>query len=128
MQILTTVTVNQILTENSKKQLYKTFSERKQQLQKEIDQLKFEMKRMEKTKKYHVPALRSHFEKEIDQRYEKIKIIEFQIEQLNILPLGSVLKEREIQGLVDIKVGDHWNEAVLNRTITVKDGIIQEIK
>jgi len=128
MQIITTITVNQILTESSKKQLFLSFQERRQQLLKEIDQLKFEMKRMEKMKKYPVSSINTYFEKEIENRKDKVKLLEFQIEQLELLPLGSELKEREIQGLIDINIGDNWNETLLNRKITVKDGMIIDIK
>ncbi|MEK6454041.1 YlqD family protein [Caldifermentibacillus hisashii] len=128
MQIITTITVNQILTESSKKQLFISFQERRQQLLKEIDQLKFEMKRMEKMKKYPVSSINTYFEKEIEKRKEKVKLLEFQIEQLDLLPLGSELKEREIQGLIDVNIGDNWNESLLNRKITVKDGIVIDIK
>ncbi|MCU9593116.1 YlqD family protein [Caldibacillus thermolactis] len=127
MQILTTVTVNQILTEKSREKLFHTFQNRKQALQKEIDQLKFEKKRLEKTKKYNIKMLHNYFEKEIENRNEKIKLLEFQIEQLEILPLGSQLKEREVQGLVNVEVGDKWNDN-LNKTIVVKDGVITEIR
>jgi hypothetical protein len=128
MQIITTITVNQILTESSKKQLFISFQERRQQLLKEIDQLTFEMKRMEKMKKYPVSSINTYFEKEIEKRKDKVKLLEFQIEQLELLPLGSELKEREIQGLIDVNIGDNWNESLLNRKITVKDGIVVEIK
>ncbi|WP_346217061.1 YlqD family protein [Caldifermentibacillus hisashii] len=128
MQIITTITVNQILTESSKKQLFISFQERRQQLLKEIDQLKFEMKRMEKMKKYPVSSINTYFEKEIEKRKEKVKLLEFQIEQLDLLPLGSELKEREIQGLIDVNIGDNWNESLLNRKITVKDGNVVDIK
>ncbi|MCB5934008.1 YlqD family protein [Caldibacillus thermoamylovorans] len=128
MQIITTITVNQILTESSKKQLFISFQERRQQLLKEIDQLKFEMKRMEKMKKYPVSSINTYFEKEIEKRKEKVKLLEFQIEQLDLLPIGSELKEREIQGLIDVNIGDNWNESLLNRKITVKDGIVVDIK
>lgn len=71
--------------------------------------------------------LHNYFEKEIENRNEKIKLLEFQIEQLEILPLGSQLKEREVQGLVNVEVGDKWNDN-LNKTIVVKDGVITEIR
>lgn len=127
MQIITTVTVNQVLTEKSREKLFNSFQSRKLELQKEIDQLKFERKRLEKTKKYNINMLHNYFEKEIENRNEKIKLLDFQLEQLEILPLGSQLKEREVQGLVNVEVGDKWDD-FLNKTIVVKDGIITEIR
>lgn len=128
MKLITTVTVKQILTENSKRKLHDSFSDRKLQLQKEIEQLHFEMKRMEKSKKYSTAALREYFNKEVNSRDEKIKLLDFQLDQLELLPIGSEIKEREIQGMIDVEVGDNWNDMIVGKTIIVKDGIIVDIK
>lgn len=128
MKILTKVTVKQILTENSKRELFQSFSERKRLLQKEVEQLRFELKRAEKAKKYPVSHLRQLFEKEIDTRLDKIKLLDFQMEQLDLLPIGSELKEDEVQGLVDVKVGDSWENVRLEKSIIVKDGVIVDIQ
>lgn len=128
MKIIQTVTVKQILTENSREKLLSTFAQQKQQLQKECDQLLFEMKKLERTRKYPTSSLKSQFDKEIDLRKEKTKLIDFQIEQVQMLPYGSELKEKDIQALVDIEVGDDWNEVTKGKTVIVKDGIITEIR
>lgn len=127
MQLIQTVVVKQILTETSKQHLFEQFQERKLHFQKECDQLQFELKRLEKSKTFSQGALKKHFEKEIQTRREKIKLLEFQIEQLHILPVGSELKEKEVQALVDVKVGDVWSPSE-NPTIVIKDGKIEEIR
>jgi hypothetical protein len=127
MQLIQTVVVKQILTENSKQELLMQFQDRKLQFQKECDQLQFELKRLERSKTYSQSALIKHFEKEIEMRREKIKLLEFQIEQLHILPIGSELKEKEVQALVEVQVGDTWS-ASEQHTIIIKDGIIEEIR
>lgn len=128
MKILQTVVVKQILTENSKEKLLNKYIERKLQLGKESDQLHFELKRLEKTKKFQMNSLKAHFEKEIQKRAEKQKLLEFQIEQLHMLPLGSELKEKEVQALIDLNVGDNWEERMKQPAIIIKDGIIMEIR
>ncbi|MBO0959138.1 YlqD family protein [Neobacillus sp. MM2021_6] len=128
MQMIQTVVVKQILTENSKQQLLNTYQSRKLQLQKECDQLQFEQKRLEVTKTFSPGTLKKQFEKEIQMRKEKIKLVEFQIEQLHILPLGSELTEKEVQVLVEIRVGDIWDERIGQSAIIIKDGIIEEIR
>ncbi|GHH96535.1 YlqD family protein [Neobacillus kokaensis] len=128
MQLIQTVVVKQILTETSKQQLFDQYQSRKLQLQKECDQLQFELKRLERTKNFSPTTLKKHFEKEIQMRKEKIKLLEFQIEQLHILPLGSELKEKEVQALIEVKVGDVWNEEAGQPTIVIKDGIIEDIR
>ena len=128
MRILQTISVKQVLTDTSKNQLLEKFQKQQNRLQKEIDQLKFEMKKLEKTKKSQPLTLRSHFEKEMNSRLEKIKLLDFKMEQLNILPVGSELKEREVQALVDVEVGSDWEEIMKTKTIVVTDGKVTEIR
>ncbi|RIW36385.1 hypothetical protein D3H55_05610 [Bacillus salacetis] len=128
MKILQNVIVNQVLTEASKTALLEKYEGKKFQLQKECEQLRFELKKMEKTQKYSSRNLKAHFEKEIESRMEKIKLTDFQIDQLDILPLGSELKDKEVQGIVEVEVGDNWEEKNLSRTIVIKDGYISEIR
>ena len=89
MQIIQTVVVKRILTDKSKVKLLELYNAQKLQLQKECSQLQFELKRLEKTKSFTPGELKNHFEKEINKRKEKEKLLEFQIEQLHMLPLGS---------------------------------------
>lgn len=128
MKILQTVVVKQVLTDKSKQVLLEKYEANKLQLYKEGEQLRFELKKLEKTKKFQQTQLTKHFDKEIQMRQEKIKLLDFQIEQLHLLPLGSELQESEVQSLVDVKEGDNWNELTAKRTIIIKDGIVDEIR
>jgi len=128
MRILQTVSVKQVLTEMSKYKLQKRFKDNKQQLKKECDQLLFELKKLERTKKFTPSGLKTQFDKEIEMRKEKIKLIDFQIEQLDMLSIGSELHDQDIQAIIDIKVGDNWDEVAKGKTIVIKDGIIVEIR
>ena len=66
MKLLQSVMVKQVLTEKSKEISFKKSIIRKYiQLQKESDQLRFEMKKLEKTKKFQPANLTKQFEKEI---------------------------------------------------------------
>jgi len=128
MHIIQTVEVKQVLTENSKSMLLARFNARKNMLQQECDQLRFELKRLEKTKQHSPILLKQYFEKEINSRLEKIKLLDFQIEQLNILPLGSELREKEVQALIEVKIGDHWDNVASPKEIVIEDGIVKEIR
>jgi hypothetical protein len=128
MKLLQNVVVKQLLTENSKSMLFDKYHSKKLQLQKECDQLRFELKKLEKNKKYQPLNLLKHFEKEIQNRQEKMKLADFQIEQLHILPVGSEIKEREVQALIDVNEGDNWEEFLTNKTIIIKDGVVAEIR
>jgi YlqD protein len=128
MKLLQSVVVKQVLTEKSKGELQEKYHTNILQLQKECDQLHFEMKKLEKSKKFHQSNLTKQFEKEIHVRIEKIKLIEFQLEQLHILPLESELKEKEVQALVDIQIGDRWSKLTREKTIVIKDDFVVEIR
>ncbi|OUM91707.1 MAG: hypothetical protein C6P37_05960 [Caldibacillus debilis] len=128
MKIIQRVQVFQVLTENSKNALKEQFLSRKRQLEKECGQLQFEMKKMEKTKKFAVSDVRFYFEREIKSREEKIKWLEYQLEQLEQLPIGSEIKDGELEAVAEIGVGDSWDKIVNGKSIVVKDGIIVEIR
>ena len=78
MKLMTNVNVVQVLTEASKEKLKMAFSSRIQQLEKEIGQLQFERKRLEKKRKYPEYRLQQYFDREINNRKEKIELLEFQ--------------------------------------------------
>ncbi|RAN23503.1 hypothetical protein VC88_05740 [Geobacillus sp. A8] len=128
MKLIQTVEVRQIVTERSKQMLTAAFTARKQQLKRECDQLRFEQKRMEKSGNYPPALVKQYFAKEIDERMEKMKLLEFQLEQLRMLPLGSELKEREVEALVEVNVGDSWEEVTKTRAIIIEDGVVKEIR
>ena len=56
MKILQNVTVKQVLTESSKNELLDKYKSKRLQLQKESEQLRFELKKLEKTRNMQ-PAL-----------------------------------------------------------------------
>ncbi|SFA74380.1 MULTISPECIES: YlqD family protein [unclassified Bacillus (in: firmicutes)] len=128
MKILQSVEVKQIVTEKSKQILLEKYGENKRKLSKEIEQLQFQWKKTDKTKQFNSMELKVKFEKEIHHRQEKLKLLDFQIEQLHMLPLGSELKEKEVQAVIDIKVGDHWEDSIGKTAIIIKDGKIEEIR
>ncbi|WP_230495698.1 YlqD family protein [Pseudoneobacillus rhizosphaerae] len=127
MKILQSVVVKQVLTENSKKELLNNFESNLYRLRKECEQLQFEQKRLEKNSKLLVKDIRSQFENELKKRNEKMNMISFQIDQLNHLELGSEIKEKEVQAIIDVQVGDCWNK-INQAEIVIKDGIVQEIR
>lgn len=128
MKILQNVVVKQILTEQSRQKLLDKYNDQMLQLQKEYEQLQFEAKRLEKSKRFQPGEIKPQFEKEMSIRREKEKLLEFQISQLHMLPLGSELKEKEVQAIIDVSVGDAWGDPASQPVIVIKDGIIQEIR
>ncbi|KAA0547961.1 hypothetical protein FZW96_09475 [Bacillus sp. BGMRC 2118] len=125
MDIIQTVIVKQILTDKSKQQLLDFFTDEILQLQKECEQLQFEQKKVQYKNKGS-QGNHDFFKKELDIRNEKIKMLEFRIEQLHILPLGSEIKQKEMQAITRVEVGDQWDS--LQRTIIIKDARVIEIR
>ncbi|MFC0271270.1 YlqD family protein [Metabacillus herbersteinensis] len=126
MNILHTVTVKQVITQTSKQALLTQFTDRKMRLEQECDQLYFEQRKVEKAK--NNPVMSLQYEKEIEKRRDKIKLVDFKIEQINTLPLGSELKEKEVQAIIEVNIGDNWNELLQEKTIVIKDGVVQQIR
>ena len=89
MKILQNVIVNQVLTEIQQESAPRKVQIKTSSTSKRSEQLRFELKKLEKTRNLQPASLRTHFEKEINQRQEKIKLLEFQMEQLEIFPLEA---------------------------------------
>ncbi|ALC84113.1 MULTISPECIES: YlqD family protein [Bacillus] len=126
MQIIQRVTVMQVLTEQSKKKLLDGFEDKKNTLERECNQLYFQLRKHEKENLSQ--TITAQFKKEIEKRQDKIKMIDFQLSQVNTLPLGSEIKEKEMDAITTISVGDSWNDEILSKTIVVKNGTVIEIR
>lgn len=126
MHILQTVSVVQVVTDALKKDRMYDYESEMRQLERETAQLLFEKKKAERAGSKQVDVA-ARFQQEIDQRHEKIAIIEFQMSQLEQLPMGTELKERDIQSVVEVKAGDRFDGGD-GGTIVVKDGVIIEIR
>ncbi|KFZ43360.1 hypothetical protein CS060_00430 [Anoxybacillus flavithermus] len=125
MKIIQTVEVRQRLTEKSKQQLTQQFIVQKQQLEQQCEQLIFEQKRMEKQTSFSSKQIKEKFEREMQVRRQKIAELDFLLEQLRILPIGSEIKEREVEAIIDVHIGARWSS---QKTIIIEDGIVVDIR
>jgi hypothetical protein len=128
MKIVKKAVVKQILTETSKAKMFEKFLSQQNRLRKECEQLRFESRRSEKSRNVDKGLLRRKFHEEIESRQEKIDGLQNKIEQLEILTVGSELHEREVQTVVEVNVGDDWQQTMNEPTIVVKDGKVAEIR
>lgn len=131
MKIIRNVIVKQILTENRKQELMNQLLFEKQQLQKELEQLKFQLHKKLKTtpnKERSLNATRTSFQKEMNKREEKIAAVDFKMHQLNKLEIGTELKDGTVQTIEEIHVGDDWEMIQQPAEIIIKDGKIHEIR
>ncbi|WP_138414882.1 YlqD family protein [Aquibacillus sediminis] len=129
MHIIRKIPVKQILTEQSKTKLRNSFLNQQQQLEQECQQLLFEQKKLQrKSGVSQQQEVYKRFQQEITKREQKIKDIDFQLEQLDFLPLGSEIIERQVESLVEVEEGQDWEELMNDKEIIVKDGIVIQLK
>src|SRR5699024_3210925 len=109
MKLIKQILIKQVITENSKKKLESKFKdkkikEEKKELALKCEQLIFEKKKLQKEKKSATHKIEQRFQVEIDNRKRKINQIDFQLEQLHQLPLGSEIVETKMESLVEVKL------------------------
>ncbi|SDJ72885.1 YlqD family protein [Sediminibacillus albus] len=128
VKIIRKIPVKQVITEKSKQELSEQFNHNRQQLEQECQQLQFEQRKLQNKKGVSRQEVANRFQKEITKRRDKIKWIEFQVEQLSILPVGSEITEGEVESLVEVEEGYNWDSLVDDKAIIVKDGTVIQIK
>lgn len=127
MQIIKKVPVKRVLTESSKASMQEQFEERKSQLDQECQQLSFERKKIEAKPNISREDVSKRFQREIDKRKEKISWIDYQLEQLDVLPLGSEITDDEVDTIVQVQEGDLWEDVNRQGAIIVQDGKVIRI-
>lgn len=121
------VVVKQVLTEESKSRLQEKFHEEKRQLEIECQQLLFEQRKLINKLQHNKEAIKQRFAREINERKDRQEMINFSLEQLTSLPIGSEIIEKEIDVVIPIEVGMNWEKLKKEKAIIVEDGIIVRI-
>ena len=128
MQIIKRVQIKQVITEKSKEELRKKFEQNKIQLERECQQLLFEQRKLKnKLSNTSKIEIKERFDQEINSRKDKIAIIDFKLEQLELLEIGSEIIEQEFDALVTVEVAANWEELVSKQSIVIKDNIVERI-
>ncbi|WP_249869808.1 YlqD family protein [Oceanobacillus saliphilus] len=128
MNIIKKVLIKQIVTEKSKEKIYSNFYNHKLRLEQECQQLLFEKRKMQNKPGVSKQEVEQRFQQEINNRKEKIKLIDFKIDQLETLEIGSEIIESEVEALVEVEVGSNWNDIMEEQAIVIKDDIIIRIE
>ncbi|MBP2077632.1 YlqD family protein [Oceanobacillus polygoni] len=127
MNIIKKVVIKQIVTEKSKEKIYRNFHDHKLRLEQECQQLLFEKRKLQNKAGSSKQEIEQRFQQEINNRKEKIKLLDFKISQLETLELGSEIIEKEVEALVEVKVGSNWNEIMEEQVIVIKDDVVVRI-
>ncbi|MFD2208802.1 YlqD family protein [Virgibacillus halophilus] len=127
MNIIKKVLVKQIITDNSKRKLKRDFHEQILRLEQECQQLLFEQRKLQNKAGTSKQEINARFQQEIRKRKEKMKLVDFKIEQLDMLETGSEITETEVDALVEVKPGTDWNKVMASSAIIVKDDVVIRI-
>ena len=127
MQIVQPVRISHVLTEKSKKDLQNNFIQKKLRLEQECEQLLFEQRKLERNMREHRVEVMNKIQKEIKTRKEEQSQLDFKLEQLSTLPLGSELVEKEVDALVEVSIGSRWSTLTKEMTIVIEDDVIIRI-
>ena len=96
-------------------------------LEQECQQLLFEQRKLQNKQEVKKQSIGERFQQEIGNRKEKIALIDFKLEQLEILEIGSEIVEDEVEALVEVKEGTHWSHVINEQAILIKDDKIIRI-
>lgn len=121
------ILIKQIVTEQGRDKLRAQFMKQKMQLEQECQQLQFEEKKMQRQSGLHRQEIANRFELEKSKRADKIALLNFKLEQLAILEIGSEIIEREVEALVEVSVGSKEAELFAEKAIVLKDGFVVRI-
>lgn len=128
MKIIKKVLVKQIVTETSKEHLKANFQKEKMQLEQECQQLLFEQRKLLQRSNLSKESIEKRFAQELEQRKEKISLINFKLKQLELLELGAEIIETEVDALVEVNVGTDWQDQMQQQAIVIEDGIVIRIE
>lgn len=127
MQIIKRIQIKQVITEDSKEALRTKFEQDKNRLEIECQQLLFEKKKLKNRSGSSRQQIHEKFNQEVEQRKDKIKLIDFKLEQLELLEIGSEILEKEVDALVEVEVGSDWQEIIGKQSIVVEDNKVIRI-
>ncbi|WP_347862892.1 YlqD family protein [Salimicrobium sp. PL1-032A] len=121
------VPVKVILTENERNKQKQRLQDRRRQLETEKEQLHFEKKKLERKHGALSPEIEQRMSGEMKQREQKVEAVDYQLDQLDILPENYELTIEEVDSMVDIEEGMVW-DTTKNREIVIEDGVIKRVR
>lgn len=126
------IKVKMILTEDSRNKLKEEFSSRKKRLELELEQLQFQGKKLlleaQRRGMEAQEVVQQRMFKEESSRRKKISDLDFQIQQLSVIPDGSEVLYTTVESEIEVKVGDNWDQVINQVEIILLDGVIHEIR
>lgn len=140
IQLTRQVSIRTIVTENFKTQVSEEIARNLQQIETEMQQMEFRVKRsiadLEKKSgamasaddRAQISNLRAQLEAEKIRLNQLKEDMQGQSKALVELPIGSVVTQFTLESPVEVRVGENLFQRLETGEILVKDGVIQEIK
>lgn len=97
------------------------------QLEQECQQLLFEQRKLQHKQSGSKQEIARRFQLEVKKRKDEQELLDFKIEQLDILEIGHEIVEQEVEALVEVQEGAHWNNIMDEKAIIIKDDIVIRI-
>ncbi|MEN6372553.1 MAG: YlqD family protein [Armatimonadota bacterium] len=132
MKLKHAVTIKVIVTEEFKSSLKEELTKTLSRIDTASQQLEFQLRRyvpeVAKADIEQAGRLRREIEAE-KQHYESMKAeVNSKLNEITGLEIGAEFVQGTIEGEVEVAVGDNLVEKMNGAEITIKDGIVQEIK
>lgn len=121
------VYIKQVLTEATKNRLSERFLKEKMQFEQEYQQLELSERRLLKRYPTRRKDVNQRFIKERNKKLEQIKQVIEKKTQLETLSHGAEYVEKEVETLVQVKVGMESEYLLSPGTILIEDGIVKRI-
>ncbi|WP_059104642.1 YlqD family protein [Shouchella shacheensis] len=129
MKFIRTVKVKHVLTEKKKQEIISDFEEEVTQLNRELEQLEFQLHKATKDLQAREQQnVRARYKAEMRKRKDKLETVSFRVQQLQKLETGSELDAGTADMILDIDIGDPWPDDTDSVEVIVKDGRVQEFK
>jgi len=132
LKIKRPIIVKMVITEQLRTQLEVEYKQSIKKYEMELEQLQFQSKKLlQEAARKGVEAQRlvqDRLTKEEKARKEKIIECKELLSQLALVPDGSEVEYTQLEGEVEVRVGDDWDKLIRRAEIVVKDGIIVEIR
>lgn len=126
------VTVKVVLTETTKRDIVRNIQNAIGQVQMELDQLDFQVKRaLEEAAKQGpqaLEAMKERAQEEENTRTQKREEMMQQLSQIQQTEIGAELAQGQVETMVEVRVGDSWGHVLQGQEIIIKDGIVVEIR
>jgi hypothetical protein len=132
MKLKRKVVIKAILTEPFRAKLEVEYKEVIQKMELELTQLQFQSKKLLQEASKKGPKaeeiVSDRLLKEEKIRKEKLAQSRELLAQLALIPDGSELEYAELEGEIEVTIGDNWDKLFKKAEIVIKDGFVVEIR